>query len=381
MKYLQTIFFLLFINVLCVSAHEYKIPFELVHNNIIINSNVNGVNCKLMYDTGARSFIINSTFAQKNTITAAEAFRGNLKGKFGQMEIDIKYILIEELNVIAGDIYDGIIGIDFFKDFVVKIDYQNQLISLSDSYEVENDYTKLEANHLLRNPDFLYWFTVRGEIQLSEGKVIEGNFLIDTGSARSISLTNKISKKLLDDETLKKVSTKGNTTSFIGFKEPTYLKVPHFEIGDFILTDYIVDCNLDVNKKTSQAIDGILGSKFLQNFTIIIDFKKSSIYFKKNTAPKEVISNTFYSDGFQLKDHRKSGEGILISSILTASTMTNLPIKLGDEILEVDDVPVSEIEFKKIEAMKNELGRKIHYKVKRKRKIFFVETQVKNIFE
>ena len=61
--------------------------------------------------------------------------------------------------------------------------------------------------------------------------------------------------------------------------------------------------------------------------------------------------------------------------------MTNLPIKLGDEILEVDDVPVSEIEFKKIEAMKNELGRKIHYKVKRKRKIFFVETQVKNIFE
>ncbi|MFK7749887.1 MAG: aspartyl protease family protein [Kordia sp.] len=378
MKYLQVFFLIFFIN--SSFGYEHTIPFELVHNNIILHSQLNGIDCKLMYDTGARSFLLNTEFASKNSITAAKAFRGQLKGTFGDASMKIKYLLIEDLDAIAGDLYDGIIGIDFFKDFIVKIDYKNKVLSLSDSFEVSTDYIKVPTNHLLRNPTFLYWFTAKVEIQLSNGKTIQGNFLIDTGSGRSVSFTNKISKALLNDDSLKKVPTKGAKSSFIGFKNPTYVKVPSVTIGNFSATDYVVDCNTDIHKETTKVIDGILGSEFLKNFTIVINFKESSIYFKRNTTSNEPITNSFYSDGFQLKDHRKSGKGILISSIIQSDLFEH-PIKIGDELLEVDGKPVSNINFNLLEKKKSQLNSKILYKIKRKRKVFSITTKVKDIFE
>ena len=377
LKYLQILFLVFFINISF--GTEHTIPFELIHNNIILHSKLNGVDCKLMYDTGARSFLLNKEFATKNAITAAKAFKGKLKGSFGNASMEIKYVLLEDLDLIAGDLYDGIIGIDFFKDFIVKIDYENKVLSLSNSFEATADYTKIPTNHLLRNPTFLYWFTANVEVQLSNGKTIQGNFLIDTGSGRSVSLTNKVSRELLKDKSLKKVQTKGAKSSFIGFKNPTYLKVPSLKIGDFSVTDYVVDCNTDIHKETTKVIDGVLGSKFLKNFVIVIDFKTSSIYFKRNTTSNQPITNSFYSDGFQLKDHRKSGKGILISSIIQ-SDMFEYPVKIGDQILEIDGEPASTIDFNQLEKKKGKLNSEILYKIKRKRKVFSVTTKVKDVF-
>ncbi|WP_420570665.1 hypothetical protein [Kordia sp.] len=378
MKYLQLTFLVFFINI-CYGV-EHVIPFKLVHNNIILNTQLNGKSCKLMYDTGARSFILNSRFAQNNSITTADAFRGKVKGNFGSLELPVKYLIIEDLNVIAGDIYDGIIGIDFFKDFIVKIDYEHKVLILSDALEITDDYIKIETNHLLRNPEFLYWFTANVNVQLSNGDTFNGDFLIDTGSGRSISLTNDISKKLLKDKSLQRIKSKGTKSSFIGFKDPTYVKIPGLKISSIQIHDYIVDCNTDVNKQTTKVIDGILGSKFLKNFTIIIDFKASSIYLKQNKLSQKPISNTFYSDGFQLKDHRKSGKGILISSIIQSSHF-DLPIKLEDEIIEINDTSVSDMNFNDIEKIKQTLHKEIRYKVKRKRKEFFITTKVRDLFE
>ena len=344
MKIILKILVLIIFSIPNAYGQEYQIPFELVHNNIIINAKINNVNCKLLYDTGANSVKIDSQFASKNNITTKSVYKNEVGFIFENYERKIKYLILLDLKIYGGEIYDGIIGVDFFKDYITKIDYESQTITLLNSFEENNEYIKLETIHHKKNPYFLNLFTVNLQFNVSN-KTFQGNFLIDTGSGRGLTLTNFLSKKIIENVNSKKVQLKSLNSSNFGFNNPLLLKVERVDINDLKFEDIIVDCNLDVDKSTSAFIDGIIGGKILKNFTILINFNESLIYLKKNKIIN--FNQDYYSDGFQIKDYRKSGKGIIVTSIYKPN-IYDVDINLGDKIIEVDNESFDTINFQKI---------------------------------
>ncbi|MGJ8660361.1 MAG: hypothetical protein ACSHWV_10970, partial [Cellulophaga fucicola] len=83
------------------------------------------------------------------------------------------------------------------------------------------------------------------------------------------------------------------------------------------------------------------------------------------------------TDGFKII---KRGKKAFVSTTFTNKTTTP-KVSLNDEILEINNTPVKDLSNKKIEQLKTKLGNIISYKLKRKKNIFFIKTEVKNFLK
>jgi len=136
-------------------------------NSIFIDVNVGDtITGKFILDTGSPITLIDSSFANNNSIKldsigAAEiAGSGNSKAKLTTIFDNLEVIVFEKkINTGIIVIYDlkktipvedGIIGMNFFKNNIVKIDYQNQKISILNSIE-EIDTKFLKTHIIIKN--------------------------------------------------------------------------------------------------------------------------------------------------------------------------------------------------------------------------------------
>lgn len=69
-----------------------------------------------------------------------------------------------------------------------------------------------------------------------------------------------------------------------------------------------------------------------------------------------------------------------MSTTFTNKT-TTAKVSLNDQILEINNTPVKDLSKTEIEQLKTKLGNVITYKLKRKKNIFFIKTEVKNFLE
>ncbi|MBN1969350.1 MAG: PDZ domain-containing protein [Candidatus Delongbacteria bacterium] len=82
--------------------------------------------------------------------------------------------------------------------------------------------------------------------------------------------------------------------------------------------------------------DGIIGNKFLKNYTITIDYKNQLIYFAKNIE----ILDFEYSFGF---NYCRMNNKIVVSQVIENSDAFKKGIRVGDIIYSVNDIPTDDI--------------------------------------
>lgn len=188
-----------------------KIKFKLVNNLIIVPLELNGVEGDFILDTGVKGNIIflgkDREFVLKDSLRTV-----NLKG-FGYGEPvkafisignDISYKKLriknkdffilqdDKLNFSAktGIAIHGLVGSDFFKNNVVKIDYKGKNIIVYDSdYFHHKKYKedKVQAVDLVFHSDKPY---MNGSVNIFENDSvpIDVKLLIDTGGTESLWL-------------------------------------------------------------------------------------------------------------------------------------------------------------------------------------------------
>ncbi len=359
---------------------EVKVPFENYNNYLVFSVYLNEtLPLKFILDSGAKSSILIhkeyvdwlniplerelyiygadrttklKTFLARNINLTLEGLRAKRQSI---LVLDQDYFSFEKY---LGIPIDGILGIDFFRRFIVKIDYEKNYIIFTEREQYKFATQKFEKIPLEIDDGYMY---VKVPIKTSEADRLDTKLLLDTGSGLPliVSVNRKDSLLIPKDVELGQVARGlgGFITGFSG-------RIENMDVGTFQFSNFVgtfqqfkdslaIEVSLDPNWR-----GGILGNEILSRFSIIVDYNDSAIYLKPNKKYKKKFK------------YDKSGlfiiaTGIGLSTYIVDSVVRDSPaeeagIQKGDLIKKINGIPMPFYSLNGIfKKLKGKTGKKI----------------------
>lgn len=317
-----------------------KIPFEYRLGLIILKVDIAGKEYDFVLDTGAPNVISKELSKKLDLSNITEQKVGDSQGE----ESNLGFTTIEKLSIsdinflntgaVIADLnqsqevgclkIDGFIGSNLMRKAIWKFDYQNQIITITNS---------IESLNIPKSTNKIPFFTeLTGtpiiDIQLND--ITEKNVTVDLGSNGDISLSRKTFDALMkNNPSIPQTYSFGNSTSGLyglGKADSTfYLKVPSISFGDISLDSTIVQF-------TSESASTI-GTEFFKNYDLIINWFTKEIILINQT---EYNNSTLSSFGFSFSNQENK---LTVSEIY--ENMEDL--KVGDQILSIDGTNYKEL--------------------------------------
>lgn len=330
-KNLKIIFFLtaftFFLTVMNYGQSTFSLPsgkksetikFELSSNLIIIPVEVNGVKLFFIIDSGiSKPILFNLTKSDSLEVkNVSEIFLNGLgKGKpvkvyrstnnnfkIGKLENRNQHLYVVIDNNIdfsdqLGHPIHGMLGYDFFKDFIVDINYSSKKIKLYDP--------KKYISRKCKDCETFDLEMINGKPFINASVILENNLisdlklLIDSGSSDAIWLLENKAKNILVPE------KHFNDFLGVGLSGPVYgyrSRLDEFNIGNFSLKDAKVAFPDSISMKHINTIaerDGSIGGGVLKRFRLIFNYNSKKIVLKKGGLFK--IPFKFNMSGVQLQ--------------------------------------------------------------------------------
>lgn len=285
---------------------SFDMDFEKVNDLVIIPVVVNGVELNFLLDTGVDSSIIFS-LEEKDSLSVKNATEIKLKGwgdseamtairstgnsiKIGKAShsdftIYIVYDHQISLSNRLGFPVHGIIGNDFFKDFVVEFNYLKEKLTAhyTDSYTYKkcrrcDDFDLIFSNN---KPYIKAQVNINGE---DDRPMI---FLIDSGSGDALWIFEDPNKDIHVPENY--------FEDFLGFGMGGSVygkraRVKNLKLGKFnfeAVTASFPDTIYFEGVMTFESRNGSLGSQVLKRFTSTFDYKQKRLRLKPNRTFSE----------------------------------------------------------------------------------------------
>ena len=317
-----------------------KIPFEYRLGLIILKVDIAGKEYDFVLDTGAPNVISKELSKKLDLSNITEQKVGDSQGE----ESNLGFTTIEKLSIsdinflntgaVIADLnqsqevgclkIDGFIVSNLMRKAIWKFDYQNQIITITNS---------IESLNIPKSTNKIPFFTeLTGtpiiDIQLND--ITEKNVTVDLGSNGDISLSRKTFDALMkNNPSIPQTYSFGNSTSGLyglGKADSTfYLKVPSISFGDISLDSTIVQF-------TSESASTI-GTEFFKNYDLIINWFTKEIILINQT---EYNNSTLSSFGFSFSNQENK---LTVSEIY--ENMEDL--KVGDQILSLDGTNYKEL--------------------------------------
>ncbi|MEY3422631.1 MAG: hypothetical protein RIR48_2956 [Bacteroidota bacterium] len=180
------------------------------------------------------------------------------------------------LNENSGDQTDGKFGFDFFKNEIIEIDYDDQLLTIHKSIpkKVKN-YFKLPfyiRNETIYLPASLHF----------ENDIYRDTFILHTGYGGSVLLDPKIGEQYGMQAALPTISTSELRDSYNNIIKIETKELPEIRIG----TKTVQKVPLSFANKSSNISMKVLGNDLLKRFNLIFDFKTNNLYLSENSLYK-----------------------------------------------------------------------------------------------
>lgn len=330
-----------------------SIPFEMVGSYVVVPVRINqSSSLRFILDSGVRNTIVTEllpgdslSFSFQNSRDLQGLGRGNslnayvsdgntLKlGRKLQFDNKTVYVLKEDvfnLSRQTGSKINGLIGSDFFDNYVVEIDYSSKRLRF---YEPENMVVPkgygvmpmtIEKQKMYIHLSVLETDSARRSIKM----------LIDTGAELSAwfqTLTNKaitIPEKSIHGRIGEGLS--GEVTGI-------FARVPQICIANFCVKDPIVafpdSAAISEIVRTSDR-DGTIGSQLLKRFNLIIDTFNKKFYFKPNSSfNKPFVYNIA---GIEIAQTLAFFPQIEVINVWKGSPAERAGVKVGDVITEIN---------------------------------------------
>ncbi|NQY05512.1 MAG: PDZ domain-containing protein [Flavobacteriaceae bacterium] len=224
--------------------------------------------------------------------------------------MDIFLVEDPELNFFPqlGIPIHGIIGKDFFEDFVVEVNYFKRFIRFYEHDEYPNKrrkrYNISELRILSDKPYF-------GVSIKNQDKVLNLNLLLDTGMSDALWL--------VQDDKLQKPSKKFYDylgRSITGNVFGDRAKVNELDINSFkfsnIITAFPDSTSTRIPNVKNKFRNGVIGGEILKRFNCLIDYKNKEFGLKKNSNFSTKFSYNvsgleLYYDGYSIfKDYKEA---------------------------------------------------------------------------
>jgi len=282
-----------------------KIPFKLVNNLVVVPVVINGTELSFILDTGVKTTILFGS-AQQDTVEVKNVkpikLRGlgeggsinALRSESNVMRIGdavdwnhTVYVVFEEsLNFSPrmGIPVHGIVGYDFFKNFVVKTNYASKrLTAYAPEYYSERKCRSCQEFKLVINKSKPY---IRSSLVTSAGTK-EVTLLVDSGSSDALWLFEE-SYAITEDPVNYFVDFLGLGLSGNIFGKRS--KLESLVIGEYVLKDVNVafpDRNALGNMQINEQRAGSIGGDVLKRFTVIMDYPNRKMILRKNSNFKD----------------------------------------------------------------------------------------------
>lgn len=284
---------------------SFKLPFDQVNSLVIIPVELNGVNLSFLLDTGVDSTVLfsipdNDSMVVRNAsqiwikglgmeepVEGYKSQGNTIKiGKASNKDFTF-YTVYEEhtdLSQRMGIPIHGIIGNDFFKDFVVEIRYTRSILKVYETSQHSfRKCRKCEEFKLQfhRNKPYI---TLKGKLN---GVSLQLNLLIDSGSGDALWLFENDKKNItVPAESFPDYLGYGFGGSIYGSRS----RIEELNFGKLQLEEITAGFPDTTFTYTMQEFihrDGTLGAKVLNRFRVVLDYKGERIQLKPNRKFKE----------------------------------------------------------------------------------------------
>lgn len=362
---------------------QVELPFQLVNDLMIVEVTMNGsFPLKFIFDTGAEHTILNKMemanlmgmrYSRKFTIMGADMktelyayLVRNVNLKVGRLFSPNESILVLEEDYfnfegITGMPIHGILGANFFRQFVIEINYMRSTITfIKPSYfkPKTKNYQVLPIE-VFRSKPYL-----NATIDLLNDSIHQVKLLLDTGAGLPLLIYTNTDTTI----TIPPNSIPGNVGRGLGgFLEGYQGRVQSLEFADFDLGNVVTSfqkSDSTMNYRAMNDRNGILGNQILKRFEITIDYWNEKVYLK----PNRLYPTSFKYDRSGLVI-LASGEGLdrfTVRRVLPDSPAERAGLQEGDVILKINGLPTRSFTMENINhILQKKVGKKIKLIVKR----------------
>lgn len=331
------------------------VKFKTSSNLIIIPVAINNSDTlNFILDTGVRQPIITELpFINKLNLNFLQPI--NIRGlgegeqltayKSGNNTINIEGLVAfdQEIHMVINENFQishilgipvhGLIGFNLFKDYVVKIDYSEQKLTLIKpeffNYK-EKDKDIVLPLSFEQNKPF-----VRTSIVTDKNQDVPVKLLVDTGASDAIWLsTNSDSRISLPENHIETFLGRGLSGDLYGKKG----RIGAIWVGPLVLYEPIVA--FPENEMIDQLINkndrnGTLGAEILRRFHVTMDYPSKRIILRPNSDLKDGFN--YNMSGLEVTNPMPGMPIFLISNIRRNSPAYYAGIQENDQILSINN--------------------------------------------
>ena len=348
------------------SASEVTIPFELVNRHVVIQVKVNNSRpLSFVLDTGDKFAIIDLERAKELGLNLQGELRAGGAGSerptgafvrnstftipgldgFSQ-PVNIA-LPVRNLAPRMGQDFDGILGSEFIKEFVLELDYQARVLKLHDkdkfTYSGPGESIPIKLNGA-GHP------IIDGEVTPIGSDPVKGKFVLDIGSGAALILYSPfVAEHHLLDPNLKTIKAigaggaGGATTGRIG-------RVTELKIGAFKISNPTTMFSEDKEGAlASSAVLGNVGAQVMSKFRLLFDYSHDRIIFEPNATFAERFERA--SGGLALVAEGKDYRTFRITDLLDNAPAAEAGLQKNDIIAAIDGKPASELTLTRLIEM------------------------------
>lgn len=230
----------------------------------------------------------------------------------------------ELLTSVYGVRIDGIIGYSFIRRYVIRIDYDINMLEIY----TPGTFRYPKGGHLLR-PSFTT--LPRQMAQLEDSRKVNTRLIFDSGAG----LCFLLSRDFTEDSSLFKAKKKFFPTQAEGLggkKQMELTVIKSVKIGPFRFRNvpvHIFDDNYNIT--SYPTLGGIMGNDLLRRFNVILNYPQQTIHIRPNRHFNEQFDYSYTGLGIYLVD----GE-IKVIDIVKGSPGDKAGFKNGDVIFAVE---------------------------------------------
>ncbi|QTE24031.1 aspartyl protease family protein [Polaribacter cellanae] len=325
-----------------------EIPFKLKNATIYVKVKINN-NTKantFIFDTGATSDLIDATSAKELGLKANH--KENVSGAGGTKSYDIilsqkltlqQNIEIHNTNLVIADLtrlkeideggFDGIIGYSLLKQYITKIDYVNKKILLYNKIKNVDIKGYKAINFEFGNGIPIPQFNV--SIVLKNGESYTDKILFDSGAALTLLINTPYNKQHNINKKAGK-SLISKSENLYGESISEVIAIESLNVAGYKLNDIPISIAHDKNGVSSyKNYLGILGSKIISRFNVILDYTTSTLYLKPNSSFNKTFD--FPISGISLK---KIDDDIIVNKVEKTSPAYKKGVRKGDKLIAIN---------------------------------------------
>ncbi len=358
------IFVLFAANVLAKNTLVATIPFEMEGSYIVLDVRINqSTKLKMILDTGLRNTIVTELHPNDSLDLTPGELRDLLglgsgksflayesagnKIQIGKITLSnrVVYTFKEDLFNLSkqtGVKINGLLGVDFFRDYVVQIDYSKRRLRMyrHEQFIAPKGYGVMPMT-LQRQKMYIHLSVLETDSARQTIKM-----LIDTGAELTAwfeTLTNKAVN--IPEKSIRGRIGEGLSGEINGI----FARVQQLCIAEFCVKDPIVafpdSAAISQIVRTSDR-DGTIGGQLLNRFNLIIDTHNRKFYFKPNSSFKNPF--TYNIAGVEVAHTSGFLPQVEVIQVWKDSPAERAGIQVGDLISEINFQRLSEVSIAEV---------------------------------